>query len=113
MGIVAWWILQSNEKEYSIQDIETISQQNQNTENYNPEVEGNTGATPQQRNENIEAPSTTNQFEYINEKRGNYEVDIKGAMPTTSSRYLCYNLRHTFKVEEIPFKTDVFYVLAI
>lgn len=77
MGIVAWWILQSNEKEYSIQDIETISQQNQNTENYNPEVEGNTGATPQQRNENIEAPSTTNQFEYINEKRGNYEVDIE------------------------------------
>ncbi len=77
MGVVAWWILQSNEKENSIQNIETISQQNQNTENYTPEVEGNTGATPQQQNENTEAPSTTNQFEYINEKRGNYEVDIE------------------------------------
>ena len=49
MGVVAWWILQSNEKENSIQNIETISQQNQNTENYTPEVEGNTGATPQQQ----------------------------------------------------------------
>lgn len=77
MGVVAWWILQSNEEENSIQDIETISQQNQNTGNYTPEVEGNTGATPQQQNENTEVPSTTNQFEYINEKRGNYEVDIE------------------------------------
>lgn len=77
MGVVAWWILQSNKEENSIQDIETISQQNQNTGNYTPEVEGNTGATPQQQNENTEVPSTTNQFEYINEKRGNYEVDIE------------------------------------
>lgn len=60
MGIVAWWILQSNEKD-----------------NSTPVVENYSEPIIQQEDTITEATSTTNQFEYINETRGNYEVDIE------------------------------------
>lgn len=66
IGIAIFFIFFKNdESEYSIQ----------NDENYTSCVESSTGATIQQQNE--ASYNTTDQFEYINEKRGNYEVDIE------------------------------------
>lgn len=65
IGIAIFFVLKDDDTEYSIKNAET----------YPSDIEGNTGATIQRQNE--VSYSTTNQFEYVKGKRGNYEVDIE------------------------------------